>query len=159
MKNTLLSLMLISYLVPILYVYFHCKESPSVSHVISKNECQQAIMLGMISMGIFTILYEINRKDIYSLLWIMCVLVGIYGVIFINENNQLHYLFASLVFFGILGFMRHHYRRKKCNILYTLLIIELLLLPVLMNCQYFFVAEILLILNFAVFYLCIHKEI
>ena len=150
--------MIISYLVPILYVYFHLEGggTPSVSHVISKKECQQAIMVGMISMGIFTICYEINRKDTYSLIWIICVLVGIYGVIFINENNNIHY-FAFLVFFGILGFMRHHCRRNKdCNVLYTLLILQLLLLPFLMNCNYFITSEILLIVNFEVFYLYLH---
>ena len=158
MKNILLSLMLISYLIPILYVYFnYSAESPSVSNIICKKDCQRAIMLGMISMGIFTICYEIHRKDMYSLLWIICVLIGIYGVIFINENNDIHYFFAFLVFFCILGFMRHHCRRNKdCKVLYTLLILQLLLLPFLMHCDYFITSEILLIVNFAVFYLYLH---
>lgn len=104
MKNILLSLMLISYLIPILLRIF--TESPSV-YVKCKKDCQRAIMLGMISMGIFTICYEINRKDMYSLLWIICVLIGIYGVIFINEyeneNHFIHLLEACSYFSVRLG--------------------------------------------------------
>ncbi len=44
-----------------------------------------------IIMNIFTILYEIERKDDISLVIIIFLLIGIYGVIFIKEENNLHY--------------------------------------------------------------------
>ena len=46
-------------------------------------------------MGIGTIYYEIVRADIYSIILISFILVGIYGLIIINEYNKIHYIFAT----------------------------------------------------------------
>ena len=114
LPNFLLLMMLLSYCIPIAYVfyYYSSKENNSVSSVIGSEQCQRYILVGMIIMGIFTILYELNRGCKLSLCFILVILVGIYGVILVKENENIHYVF-------------------------------------------FF--EVLLIVNFAVFYLFLHK--
>lgn len=160
-KHILLFLMLLSYLTPIFYVYCHTYESdPSVSHVICKENCQNAILLGMIAMGVFTIYYELIRSDKRSFISIICLLVGIYGVIiYHNEKHEkLHYFFATIVFLSILCFMIHHCYETKSVILSILLSIQIILLVFLMInfCNTIFMQEVGLILNFALFYIYLH---
>ena len=159
MKKILLFLMFISYLIPILYICNHySKDAKNLSSIILKKECQSAIILCMISMGIFMICYEIHYKDMNSLVWIICAFIGTYLAIFINEyeNHFIHLLGGLLILFGTFGFMIHHCIRNKCNILYTLLILHILLLLILsflMNSNQVITAQILLIVNFSIFYI------
>jgi len=163
-KHILLFLMLLSYLIPIFYIYSHTTNNdPSVSDVICKENCQHAILIGMIAMGVFTIYYELNRSDKRSLISIFCLLVGIYGVIIYHnkKNETLHYLFATIVFLSILGFMIHHCYETKSVILQILLSIQILFLVFLIinfsnTNNIFFISEVSLILNFALFYLYLH---
>lgn len=90
-SNFLLIMMLLSYSMPIIYVYLnYSQKNESVSSVINSDTCQRYILSGMIVMGVFTILYELNRNCISSIISIISicgVLIGIYGVILIKEEK------------------------------------------------------------------------
>ena len=114
----------------------------------------------MIIMGVFTILYELNREKnvIYV---IIILLIGIYGVILVKENKKIHYFFASLVFLSINGFMIFHCYHHYCNdflnfLLYVQVIFSLLLLFFLIKYNDILFCEAVLIINFAIYYLFLH---
>lgn len=156
--NFLLLMMLLSYSIPISYVcYYSSKENNSVSSVIGSEQCQRYILVGMIIMGVFTVLYELNRGCNLSLCFIVVILVGIYGVILVKENDNIHYLFATMVFIGILCFMG---KNTKCDFLRLLLYFQAVLSIFLLVCFKrnieIFLFEVLLIVNFALFYLFLH---
>jgi hypothetical protein len=155
--------MLFSYLIPILYVYFYYSsdENKSVSSVIGSEKCQMSIFAGMIFMGIFTICYELNRGCYMSLFFISTLLIGIYGVILIKENEIIHYTFAGLVFASIMSFMFTHFH-QCCDhtFLYSSLYLQIILTIILLFSFYkkidIFNCEVILILNFACFYIYLH---
>lgn len=149
--------MLLSYSIPIFYVYYNYSNSTSVSSIICKEQCQKVILFSMILMGYFSILYEINRGGL-SLLFISLILIGIYGVILIKEDEKIHYIFATLVFLSIIGFMINHCIITGCDFLYLLLYIQIILLiiTVLNMKTNIFYSEVFLILNFALYYLYLH---
>jgi len=165
-SNFLLLMMLLSYCIPIGYVYsnYHPEENNSVSSVIGSKQCQLYILVGMILMGIFTVLYELKRGCKLSLCSILVVLVGIYGVILIKENEKMHYVFGSLVFVGIICFMTIHCKDSKDSkdidflrlSLYLQFVFSIFLLVCFKKNIDIFFCEVLLIINFAVFYLFLH---
>jgi hypothetical protein len=112
-------------------------------------------------MNIFTILYEIERKDDISLLIIIFLLIGIYGVIFIKEENNIHYVFAAIVFLAIISFMVKHFlcnKKKGNDILFILLLLQSMLFIITLsnlNNNIFFL-EVFYIITFAVFYIVLH---
>ena len=113
-------------------------------------------MLFMFLMGIGTLLYELERNDNYSQIIICVLLIGIYGLIYVNETYTIHYYFAFLVFIAILSFMiRHCYLTNWDSILILSLYLEiatLLVIAIDINGN----NEIFYILNFAFFYLYLH---
>ena len=162
-SNFLLVMMLLSYFIPIVYVYYNYStdENHSVSSVIGSDKCQRYILIGMIIMGVFTILYELNRGCKLSLSFIFLLLIGIYGVILVKENDKIHYIFASLVFIGIICFMGTHCYFRDLDFLKLSLYLQIILSIFLLvyftrNIDIFF-CEVLLIVNFAVFYLYLHN--
>ncbi len=160
-KNLLLSFMLFSYLLPILFVFYNYNSNHSVSNIICNNNCKNYILFFMFLMGIATLLYEYERNDFGSQIIICILLIGLYGVIYINETNKIHYFFAFLVFIAILGFMiRHCYLTNCDSILLLSLYFEIFLLLVITidinKNKNIFYSEIFYILNFAFFYLYIH---
>jgi hypothetical protein len=150
--------MLITYSIPILYIYYHYANHPSISAIICSNECQLIILVGMIVMGMLTLLYERTRGDTISMYIILCLLVGIYGVILINETNPIHYGFAGLVFVSILGFMVHHTQKCPSNGLRMLLLIAayFAITTIVFFNESIFLTEALFIGTFAVYYLSLH---
>jgi hypothetical protein len=111
----------------------------------------------MLLMGLTTILYEIERNDPVSLIIISFILIGIYGLICIDENSVIHYFFAFIVFICIIFFMIWNLS-EKYNILWLSLFLELILLGFII-CNIddnIFYAEIFYILNFAFYYLYLH---
>ena len=111
-------------------------------------------------MGIFTILYEMERNEPISLSIIIVLLFGIYGSINTNEKRGYHYLFATIGFLSIITFMTYHYSKTKNNILALLLYIQFVLLfetIVYFGNKAFFTVEVFYILNFAIYYLYLHK--
>jgi hypothetical protein len=112
----------------------------------------------MFLMGIGTLLYELERNDKYSQIIIYVLLIGIYGLIYVNEMHIIHYYFASLVFIAILLFMIRHCYLTNCNVvLITSLFLEIItLFYILIDINNIFFGEIIYILNFAFYYLYLH---
>lgn len=160
MNNHYLLLFMIScYIIPILYVYFTYNSNASISNIICNPKCKYFIMFFMLLMGIGTILYEVERNDMISIIVIILLLAGIYGVLSINEKHYIHYFFAFIVFISMLIFMVRQCCLKNCeNILLLSLLTQLiLLLTVIINISDdIFSVEVLYILNFAFFYLYLH---
>lgn len=152
--NVLLGCMLVVYLTIIYRIADEgVRTCKTVSCVITKN---YAVFFLMIIMGVFTILYEIERKSIRSLFVMIFILVGIYGLILSNTGSLYHSIFTVITFISIIIFMIFHARNY---ILYILLFIQVLIAFL---CYYYvnkiniFYLETLFILNFAVFYLSLH---
>lgn len=160
-KNVLLYFMIFCYLLPIVIVCYNYNCNSSLSNIICDTTCKYNILLIMILMGIATICYEIERNDKYSQLLMCSLLIGLYGLICINETHIIHYFFAFLVFTAILVFMVRHCYVKSCDlILKTSLFLELFLfLCIVINLiinENIFYPEIIYILNFAFYYIYLH---
>ena len=138
----------------------------TVSITLMNEKTNGIIFASMLSMGFFTIMYEIERKDIVSFVSILFLLIGIYGVILIEETQPIHYLFAFIAFISIQAFM---FRNITSNYLLALCMLNFGLMLFLFNCILsnlfflsarenndnfsFVVSEVLFILVFAMFYL------
>jgi len=158
-KNLLLFFMIFCYLLPIYYVYNNYNYNNSVSNIICNNNCKHIILFFMCLMGIATLLYELERNDFYSKILISVLLIGIYGLINVNETNIIHYIFAFLSFIAILFFMIRHCYLTNCNIILSssLFLEILMLLFIIINInKNIFYGEIIYILNFAFYYLYLH---
>jgi len=158
-KNVLLSFMILCYLLPIIFVKYNYTSNNSVSNIICDNKCKHYILVSMFLMGIGTLLYELERNDKYSQMIICVLLIGIYGLIYVNETHIIHYYFAFLVFIAILFFMIRHCYLTNCNaILMSSLCLEFFtLFYILININdNIFYGEIIYILNFAFYYLYLH---
>ena len=198
LNNTqILVCMLAAYLAPIAFVYYKYQHSDtatkSISAIITSTEpfvtfasasatsvphdnappittvfqTRHFIALCMLIMAGFTVLYE-SRRQRWSLAAIIVLLCGIFGVIFIPEQNPTHYIFAAAAFFAIVGFMcghtfNHHHHTTACDIHDTLrlllyaqfLFTVVTIIGVIQDAE-IFAAEALFLLNFAVFYLYLH---
>ena len=160
--NILLLCMITTFLFLVAYIYCNYCKNPSISNIITSDDCKYIILLGIIVMNIFTILYEIERKDNISLLIIIFLLIGIYGVIFIKEENNFHYIFAAVVFLAIISFMIKHFLYNKKNnknkILFILLLLQSLLFIITLSNldNNIFFLEVFYIITFAVFYIVLH---
>ena len=157
-KDILLGCMLIAYLIPILYVYYQFINNPSICDIICKEDAKYMIAISMVIMGAFTIQYERERKDTTSLIIIMCLLFGIYGLLFSYDSFWIHLGFAITAFLSILGFMVHHTRKHGSNGLRMLLLIAayFAITTVAFFNQSIFLTEALFIGTFAVYYLSLH---
>ena len=147
------------YILPILIVCYQYQSNPSISNIICDDTCKDSILFFMGLMGVGTILYEWERNDRYSQVCIGILLIGLYGLICINESHSVHYLFAFFVFTAILCFMIRHCYLTTCDrILSISLFFEILiLLFILINInQTIFYPEVIYILNFAFYYLYLH---
>jgi hypothetical protein len=113
----------------------------------------------MFLMGTLTILYELERGDLYSLIIILILLAGLLGLIFFDETYKIHYFFASQVFFAIMIFMIYHLINSNYNIILLIsLSLEIIVLfMILKNLkENIFTYEVFYILNFAFYYLYLH---
>jgi hypothetical protein len=125
----------------------------------------------MLIMTGFTVMYEYRRcvehmnSRMWSLASIAVLLIGIFGVIFIPEHNQVHYIFAAAAFFAIVGFMTGHTFCAGADtdihdILRILLYAQILFMVVtiigVIQDTPIFAFEALFLANFAVFYLYLH---
>jgi len=195
MNNThILVCMLAAYLAPIVFVYYKYQHSDtatkSISAIITSTEpfvtfasasatpdphdnapppvfqTRHFIALCMLIMAGFTVLYEYQRQR-WSLAAILVLLCGIFGVIFIPEQNPSHYIFAAAAFFAIVGFMCghtfNHHHTTACDIhdtlrllLYAQFLFTVVTIIGVIQDTEIFAAEALFLLNFAVFYLYLH---
>jgi hypothetical protein len=106
------------------------------------------------------------NSRMWSLASISVLLVGIFGVIFIPEHNQVHYIFAAAAFFAIVGFMTGHTFTATGttadinDILRILLYAQILFMVVtvigVLQDAAIFSIEALFLANFAIFYLYLH---
>ncbi len=133
--TTLLALMLATYAIPIVFVYYKYRiatdatAARSISSIITSKEpfitfsenappvftmfqTRHFIAACMLLMSVFTLAYEYQRcvtqHTQWSLFAIIALLIGIFGVIFIPEHDSTHYIFAATAFFAIVGFMVGH---------------------------------------------------
>ena len=187
--NVLLSFMLAAYSIPIAFVYFKYASAPlsrSISSIITSTEpfclfaaasnappptvfqTRHFIALCMLIMAAFTVLYETHRAR-WSLAVIIVLLSGIFGVIFVPEQNPTHYIFAAAAFFAIIGFMVGHtfYGSTSTStstgvvenlrlILYAQFLFTVVTIIGVIQDAPIFIVEALFLLNFAVFYLYLH---
>ena len=151
--------MILCYLLPIMFVCYNYTYNNSVSNIICDDKCKHYILFFMFFMGLGTLLYELERNDKYSQIIICVLLIGIYGLIYLNETHLIHYYFAGVVFIAILFFMiRQCYLTNYNVILMSSLSLEILtLFFILININdNIFYGEIIYILNFAFYYLYLH---
>jgi hypothetical protein len=185
--------MLAAYLAPIAFVYYKYASNTaavrSISAIITSTEpfclftpdthtldnnafsapsipvfqTRHFIALCMLIMAGFTVLYE-SRRQQWSLAAIIVLLCGIFGVIFIPEQNPIHYIFAAAAFFAIIGFMCGHtlchmsndaYKTLRLLLYAQFLFAGVTIIGVIQDTA-IFAAEALFLLNFAVFYLYLH---
>jgi len=159
--NILLLCLIATFLFMVVYIYCNYCKNPSISNIITSDDCKYIILVGMIIMNIFTILYELERKDDISLIIIIFLLIGIYGVIFIKEENNIHFVFAAIVFLAIISFMVKHFiyiKKKENDILFILLFLQSLLFIITLSNldNNIFFLEVFYIITFAVFYIVLH---
>ena len=157
-KNYILFFMVICYIIPIFNIYYHYNGNTTISSIICNDKCKYTILFFMLLMGIGTILYEIERNDVYSLITISLILIATYGLICINEKNKIHYVFTFIVLINILFFMIYHYSLKKCNILLLSVFLQILVLFFIMikiN-ENIFLSEVIYLSNFGFYYLYLH---
>ena len=154
-QNLLLLCMLITYSLPIYYVYTEFKIDTTLSDLICKKD---NIIFYMILMGIFTILYEIQRNDVESIFYIITILISIYGLLQNEVETITHYIFAILCLFAIFCFMVHHSYLTNSKLLFTFTFLNygVFLAMILFIQNDIMVCECLYILCFAVFYLYLH---
>jgi hypothetical protein len=163
-SSIFLILMLISYSIPILCVgyYYSHTQNNSISSVIAMEECQLSILCAMCMMGVFTLLYEQERKCMKSFCSIVALLIGIYGVILIKEDISLHYIFGGCVFISMIVFM--YIQCEKWSVTYThfkymigihIILTIVLMIQCIQNTD-IFVCEALLLISFAIYYLYVH---
>ena len=160
-KNILFTLMFLCYLIPILCILIYYNNDDSISHIISNKTINNIILFSMMFMFIFTIIYEIKRNNIISLIIILFLIIGIIGVIFINVNEYMHYVYAYIVFISIIIFMIFHTLIiYKNNILYNLVYINLdisnEIIQNINNSNNIFIQEALFIGIFGLFYIILH---
>jgi hypothetical protein len=112
----------------------------------------------MFLMAISTVLYELNRNDVYSQLFIFTILISIGFLIVFDESYMIHYFFAGAVFLSVMFFMIYHTIVTKNIILFISLILAIiLLLFIIFNLRLnFFYTEVIYILNFAFYYVYLH---
>jgi len=159
-RDLLLFLLVSVYVVPIAFVALSPPEK-SVSHIICDKSRNAFITICMMLMGIVAICYEIDRKDAMSVLLISFLLISIYGLLGSKETMIKHYMWAFAAFVSIFAFMTYHsFQRKHSTLLMTILatqcIVFLQVAEKLACKKDIFVHEIIYIVNFAIFYLCLH---
>ena len=136
----------------------------TVSSTLSDEKTRPIIFASMLSMGFFTIMYESGRKCWVSFMSILLLLVGIYGVILIEENEPIHYVFAFMAFISILMFMFRNRTNNKydlflCStntILFFLLILSILFGQENTSTIGIFGYEIGFLICFTIFYFTLH---
>jgi hypothetical protein len=157
-SNLLLLFMCICYCIPILYVYSNYNSNDSISSIICNENIQYIILFSMLAMSIFTIQYELLRNNTHSLICIICLFIGIIGLLQYNTTTYLHYIFAFIAFVSILGFMMVHCCTIDNQILYIIASIQIwLVLWIIVTIREdIFYNEVVFLFLFALFYFYLH---
>lgn len=97
-QTTLLVLIGIFYCAPILYVCSHYSGHKSISHITYKNNIQYIVLYLITLLTIFIIPYELLRTNSYSILFVICMMIGIFGcMIYKRLNFYIMYMQGSVV--------------------------------------------------------------
>jgi len=157
-QHVLLLGMLISYSLPIYYVYTQFQTDTTLSDIICDETCKYTILFYMGIMGFFTILYEIQRNDMESIAYISIILVTIYGLLQHDVDTNSHYIFAIFCLFAIFCFMVHHSYLTNSKILFTFTFLNywIILAMILFIKNDIMLCECLYLFFFATFYLYLH---
>ena len=156
-KNEMLVCMLLCYTFPIIIVAYFYENNGSISQIICDDNLKIIILFFMIAMGIFTILYEKQRNQPFSLYIIVILLFSIYGVLFSYETDDNHVWFAYLCFLSIFAFMTYHSCINTSHVLYFLLMLQIFIgIYLYKGTVRFFQLECGMLFVFAVFYLYLH---
>jgi len=157
-NHVLLLGMLISYAMPIIYVIRQFQTDTTLSDIICDETCNQTILFYMTIMGIFTILYEIQRKDIESIVYISILLLSIYGLLNYGTETITHFLFAIASLFAIFIFMVHHSYQTNAPILFGFTFMNYLIIlgMIIFVNDDIIICECAYLFFFAVFYLYLH---
>jgi hypothetical protein len=105
------------------------------------------------------LLYELERDDNISTIFIVLLLGCLYGLILYNETHIIHYVFAYGVFILILGFMINHCVLTQCNTILSLFLIiniAILFTIIIKIEENIFYSEVFYILIFAMYYVFLH---
>jgi hypothetical protein len=157
MRDIVLIGMIITYSYAIYNVCkYYINNDKSISSIIKDQECNSIIFTTMIIMGCLTIIYEFMRNNIVSLILILFLLLGIYGVIIYEHALSIHYIFCFIVFISIICFMYNHCFLQNNIILYLLLYLQEILSACIFLENDIINMEIYLLGNFAVFYIYLH---
>jgi hypothetical protein len=158
-QTTLLVLIGIFYCAPILYVCCHYSGHKSISHITYKNNIQYIVLYLITLLTIFIIPYELLRTNSYSILFVICMMIGIFGCMIYKRLQFLHYVYAGIGCLFIVLFMLYHSIMRNDSVLYTITIIELLLyisMIIYFN-DHIFYNEFIFLFLFGVFYVYLHK--
>ena len=97
--------MILSYSFILLYIYSNYNRNTSISGILCDDKCKFNIIKLLGIFGVFTLCYEFVKKDFISFSLILFLLIFIYKLILIDENNIIHYIYTSFVCLIILVFM------------------------------------------------------
>jgi hypothetical protein len=158
LKHILLIAMFISYSIPIIYVYHQFEIDTTLSDIICDDSCKYNILFYMMIMGIFTILYEIQRNDIESIFYISIILITIYGLLQNGVETIMHFVFAIFCLLCIFCFMVHHsYKTNSIFLIFLTIISYWIILYMTIFIQTdIIISECLYILCFGLFYIYLH---
>jgi hypothetical protein len=156
MRTQFLCGMIVFYAWMILFFLLKCdKETNSISFVLCKEENQCVFLILLFLMGICTIFYEKYRKNVVSSLLLFLLIISIGTLLFFEEKSSCHLYLSYFIFICILLFMNLH--KKNHYGLYLSFLLQCVLgIWILLDEHSFIIVEGLLLLNFAIYYICLH---
>ncbi len=158
-RDVLLFCMIVSYCFSIYIVYKRFVNNYSISSIICDENCNSKIKVSMTFMFLFTFLYELLRNDNVTLILILMLIIGINGVLNTKETQIKHYVYSFLTFSSIMFFM--YYNSNKYDSLFLTTSFNLQICLFVFNILFIkiniFIIEVAALLNFAIFYLYLHK--
>ena len=159
MQNYILLFLCIFYLIPISYVYHGYNSKHSISSIICNKNIKYIILFFMGWMGLLSILYELYRNDVVSMVIITVLVICIWCLIIFDETYSIHNVFTFVVFISILLFNLRHYYLRNNNIVLLLSLIVSIIVFMYILCNFkkqIFYHQVIYILNFTFVYLYLH---
>ena len=160
-SDILLFLSVISFLFHVRYIYLDYDKQISISNIICNSvECRKKSLFFTILTALFVILYEISMNDNISVILCIFIYSGLYGLVYTNTKYIIHYVYALISFFSILMYMVYFSYKYNHNILYFLLLIQILIFEIMvielmidLKKAKIFIQEVIFIFIFFIFYI------
>lgn len=162
LPNILLFCTVASYSAAIYLVSTSMQESTTISNILHKPDCNAPILIAMTIMFVFSLAYEWQKNDKYSIGIIVILLCGIYGVLYFDESHYFHLPFAFVAFASMIMYMWYHSCGKMDHdVFYALYLFQIAAMVWLISdyCskqKWLIWMETALIANFALFYFILH---